>query len=52
MNTMDRDNVDEEMVDEEGIAPQLEVDDDQRAELLREWHAEDAQRDAEKKQKG
>jgi hypothetical protein len=40
-----------EMVHELGIDPALEVDSDQRAELLRRWHQEDAERDAERKKR-
>jgi hypothetical protein len=36
----------EEMIAELGIDPALEVDSDQRAELLRRWHREDAEKDA------
>jgi hypothetical protein len=39
----------EEMVSELGIAPAVDVDADQRAELLRRWHEEDAEKDAENK---
>ncbi len=34
-------NVGEEMVSELGIDPALDIDTDQRAELLRSWHDED-----------
>ncbi len=35
-------NAGEEMVSEMGIDPALDIDTDQRAELLRRWHEEDA----------
>jgi hypothetical protein len=40
-----------EMIRELGIDPALDVDADQRAELLRRWHQEDAERDAERKER-
>ena len=36
-----------EMVEEEGIGPAFGGDDNQRAELLREWHREDAENEKE-----
>jgi len=36
-------NAGEEMVSEMGIDPALDIDTDQRAELLRSWHSEDAE---------
>lgn len=39
----------EQMVEDLGMAPALDVDDNQRAELLREWHHRDAEADAKKK---
>ncbi|NNM99098.1 MAG: hypothetical protein HKL91_04810 [Candidatus Eremiobacteraeota bacterium] len=36
-------NAGEEMVSELGIDPALDIDTDQRAELLRSWHSEDAE---------
>ena len=41
-------DVGEEMVEELGIDPAAGVDSNQRAELLREWHREDAERDEER----
>jgi hypothetical protein len=42
-------NINEEMVSELGIDPALDVDSDQRAELLRRWHEEQAAKDEERK---
>ncbi|MGC8485762.1 MAG: hypothetical protein ACP5O6_09040 [Candidatus Baltobacteraceae bacterium] len=36
-------NVGEEMVSELGIDPALDIDTDQRAELLRSWHNEESE---------
>jgi hypothetical protein len=41
----------EEMISELGIAPGLDVDSDQRAELLQRWHEADAEKAAERKRK-
>jgi hypothetical protein len=41
----------EEMVSELGIDPAIDVDADQRVELLRRWHEEDAAEDEERKKK-
>jgi hypothetical protein len=41
----------EQMVHDTGSAPSLEVDSDQRAELLQEWHRRDAEADAERHEK-
>jgi len=38
----------EEIVHELGLDPAEDIDSNQRAELLREWHKQDAERDAEK----
>jgi len=44
---MDKDrDVGQKIVHDLGIAPSLDVDDDQRFEKLREFHEEDAQREA------
>lgn len=49
---IDRDRgVGEEMVHELGIDPAAEIDSDQRAELLREWHRREAERAEEAKRK-
>jgi hypothetical protein len=40
-----------EMVSELGLDPALDVDSDQRAELLRRWHEEEAAKEAERKNK-
>jgi hypothetical protein len=37
----------EEMVSELGIDPSVDIDSDQRAELLERWHEEDAENDEE-----
>jgi len=39
---MNERNAGDEMVSEMGIDPALDIDTDQRAELLRRWHEEDA----------
>ncbi|MHB8148497.1 MAG: hypothetical protein ACYDGM_14705 [Vulcanimicrobiaceae bacterium] len=44
------DDIGHEIVRELGIAPALDVDDDQRLETLRRFHEEDAQREAEHQQ--
>ena len=41
----------EEIVHELGLDPAEDIDSDQRAELLREWHKQDAERDEERKKK-
>ncbi|HEY5349050.1 MAG TPA: hypothetical protein VIJ64_04930 [Candidatus Lustribacter sp.] len=38
----------EQMISDLGLNPALDVDSDQRAELLRSWHEQDAEKDAEK----
>jgi hypothetical protein len=40
-----------EMIHDLGLDPALDVDSDQRAELLRRWHEEDAAKDAEQKKR-
>lgn len=39
----------EEMVSELGIDPSVDIDSDQRAELLQRWHEEDAEKDEREK---
>jgi hypothetical protein len=41
----------EEIVREPGINPAAGIDSNQRAELLRRWHSEDAERDKENEEK-
>ena len=40
-------NAGEEMVSELGIDPTLDIDSDQRAELLRNWHSEESEEEDE-----
>jgi len=44
MSERDR-NTGEEMVSELGIDPSVDIDSNQRAELLQRWHEEDAEKD-------
>lgn len=39
----------ESMISDLGLDPALDIDSDQRAELLRRWHEEDAEKDAERR---
>jgi hypothetical protein len=39
----------EQMISDLGLDPALDVDSDQRAELLRSWHQQDAEKDAQRK---
>jgi hypothetical protein len=41
-------DVGSEMVSEEGTLPGINVEEDQRAELLRRWHREDAENEKKK----
>lgn len=45
-NDRKRRDIGDEIVHDLGIAPALDVDDDQRFEKLREFHAEDSEREA------
>ena len=40
----------EEIVHDLGLDPSIDIDSDQRAELLQRWHQEDAERERERKE--